>query len=60
VEAGMFQLIVSPYNEVSDQVKQRSAEGKTEMAAVASALRAVARAYEENEEEHAEEIMSLV
>jgi hypothetical protein len=45
LEAGVFQLIVSPYDAVVQSVAQRCAEGKTEMEKIASALLANAKNY---------------
>lgn len=49
LEAGVFQLIVSPYDAVVQTVAKRCAEGKTEMQSIASALNANAKNYAINE-----------
>ncbi len=46
VEAGLFQLIVSPYNQVVDAVQARCREGATAMTEVATTLRRVADTYD--------------
>jgi uncharacterized protein YukE len=49
VEAGLFQLIVSPYNEVVEAVHSRCSEAATAMRDVASTLRTVAATYDEED-----------
>ena len=44
--AGIFAMIVSEYEAAIDQIAARCREGGTEMAAIATALRANADAYE--------------
>lgn len=52
ITAGVFQLIVSPYEALLDQVADRSAQGKTEMGNIATELRNTATAYEQTEDEN--------
>jgi hypothetical protein len=54
IEAGLFQLVVSPYNEVVNQVRGRCGEGKAAMADIAQTLREVADTYdaEDRRSEH--------
>ncbi|MFI2666694.1 hypothetical protein [Micromonospora carbonacea] len=59
VEAGLFQLIVSPYNDVVQQVSQRCDEGKKSMAEVAQTLRKVADTYDEEDRNNAHKIHKL-
>lgn len=47
VEAGLFQLVVSPYNEVVHQVQARCQEGQTAMTEIAETLRSVADTYDQ-------------
>ncbi|MFJ8852015.1 hypothetical protein [Streptomyces sp. NPDC102437] len=49
LQAGVFQLLVSAYGAVVDQVSERSAEGAVQMAAVATALYKNAKAYDDHE-----------
>jgi mitochondrial fission protein ELM1 len=46
LEAGLFQLMVSPYNDVVHAVADRSKEGATAMAEIAGTLRSVADTYD--------------
>ncbi|WP_433344202.1 type VII secretion target [Micromonospora sp. CA-111912] len=59
VEAGLFQLIVSPYNDVVQQVSQRCDEGKKAMTEVAQTLRKVADTYDEEDRNNAHKIHKL-
>lgn len=52
LEAGMFQLIVDPYDSVIDQVIGRCGEGKDQMQAIGDSLRAAAKTYAEEEQEN--------
>jgi hypothetical protein len=45
-EAGLFQLMVGPYNDVIHSVAARCTEGATAMTAIADTLRAVADTYD--------------
>lgn len=49
VEAGLFQVIFSSYEEVLDQVVARAAEGTGRTADVGATLRAVADTYDQEE-----------
>jgi hypothetical protein len=49
IQAGVFQLIVSPYDAVVQAVAQRCSEGQTEMRDIASALNSNATDYADNE-----------
>ncbi|MEU6206087.1 type VII secretion target [Micromonospora musae] len=59
VEAGLFQLIVSPYNDVVQHVTQRCREGQAAMTEVASTLRKVADIYDEEDRNNAHELRKL-
>lgn len=49
ITAGVFQLIVSPYEALLNEVADRSAQGEAEMAKIATELRKTAATYEETE-----------
>lgn len=59
VEAGLFQLIVSPYNDVVDQVAARCAEGTVAMTDIAATLRAVATTYDNEDRSGAHRISGI-
>lgn len=59
VEAGLFQLIVSPYNDVVRHVSQRCLEGQTAMAEVANTLRQVADTYDEEDRSNEHKIRNI-
>ncbi|WP_245854381.1 hypothetical protein [Micromonospora wenchangensis] len=59
VEAGLFQLIVSPYNDVVRQVSQRCSEGRTATTEVGQTLRKVADTYDEEDRNNAHKIRNL-
>ena len=59
VEAGLFQLIVSPYNDVVNTVRARCQEGRTAMTQVAATLRRVAAVYEEEDRDNAHRIRGV-
>ncbi len=59
VEAGLFQLIVGPYNAVVGAVTDRCREGKQQTAEVASTLRQVADTYEREDANNAHKIHNL-
>lgn len=46
LEAGLFQLMVGPYNDVIDMVSARCQEGAAAMAEIAGTLRSVADTYD--------------
>lgn len=46
IEAGIFQLLVSAYDTVTDVVRDRTAEGAQEMAVIATTLNQVANTYD--------------
>jgi hypothetical protein len=54
VEAGLFQLVVSPYSDVVNQVRARCGEARTAMTEIAATLRSVADTYdaEDRNSEH--------
>ncbi|MBF9071652.1 type VII secretion target [Streptacidiphilus fuscans] len=52
VQAGIFQLAVSPYVEVIQAVQERSQEGQKAMNDIAGGLRQVAANYEHQEQSH--------
>ncbi|WP_371629556.1 hypothetical protein OG892_16435 [Streptomyces sp. NBC_00341] len=49
LQAGVFQLLVSAYEAVIDQISARSSEGEVQMSAVATALYKNAKAYDDHE-----------
>ncbi|WP_328696580.1 hypothetical protein [Streptomyces sp. NBC_00342] len=51
LEAGLFQLVVTNYNEAIDQISARCSEGESRMAEVADALIKNANAYDNHEAE---------
>jgi uncharacterized protein YukE len=59
VEAGLFQLIVSPYNDVVNAVQSRCQEGQTAMTEIARTLRSAADTYEREDQSNAHEIHNL-
>jgi hypothetical protein len=46
LEAGLFQIMVGPYNEVIDAVAARTREGATAMTGIGQTLRSVADTYD--------------
>ena len=46
LEAGLFQLMVGPYNDVIDMVSARCQEGAAAMTEIAGTLRSVADTYD--------------
>lgn len=59
VKAGLFQLIVSPYNEVVRHVSQRCLEGQAAMTEVANTLRQVADTYDEEDRSNEHSIRNI-
>ncbi|KXK62147.1 hypothetical protein AWW66_09925 [Micromonospora rosaria] len=59
VEAGLFQLIVSPYNDVVEQVSGRCNEGRAALAEVGRTLRFVADTYDEEDRSNAHRLNNL-
>lgn len=59
IEAGLFQIIVSPYNDVVRTVADRCREGEAAMREVASTLRDVANTYEQEDLNNAHRIRDL-
>lgn len=51
LEAGMFQIVFSAYEQAIDQISQRCEEGNKRTQEIASALIRNAKSYDENEEE---------
>jgi hypothetical protein len=49
LNAGIFQLIVSPYEAVLNAVTDRASEGKSEMGNIATSLRTSADTYDKTE-----------
>jgi len=49
LEAGVFQLIVTPYEEVVNQVQGRCKEAVDRMKEISTTLRQVAKTYDEEE-----------
>lgn len=52
ITAGVFQLIVSPYEALLNEVADRSAQGQAEMEKIATELRSTAATYEKTEIEN--------
>ncbi len=59
LEAGIFQLMVSAYDEVVDMVTSRCREGSQRMSEIASTLRQVANTYEDEERHNEHAFRSL-
>jgi len=59
LEAGIFQLIVTPYSEVVDAVVTRCREGSQQMVDIANTLRNVAKIYDEEEKNHEHKMRKL-
>lgn len=56
VEAGIFQIVFSAYEQAIDQIAERRNEGKERTHEIASALIRNAKAYDTNEEETTEHV----
>jgi len=59
LEAGIFQLIVSPYEAVVDLTVARCQEGQRRMTEIASTLRKVADTYDEEERNNEHRIRNV-
>jgi len=59
LEAGLFQLMVGPYNEVVDAVAARTREGATAMTEIGRTLRSVADTYDAEDEDGAHRIRHI-
>ncbi len=59
VEAGLFQLIVSPDNDLVEHLANRCAEGKAAMTEIAKTLRSVADTYDEEDRNSAHRIQNI-
>lgn len=59
LQAGIFQIMVTAYNDAVDVVQSRCSEGTTNLADIATALRANADAYENQELEVTDSFSSL-
>ncbi|GAA1608294.1 type VII secretion target [Actinoplanes couchii] len=59
LEAGLFQMMVGPYNDVVQAVSARCAEGATAMTEVAATLRAAADTYDAEDEAGAHRIKNI-
>ncbi|HET9138525.1 hypothetical protein [Actinophytocola sp.] len=59
IEAGIFQLIVGPYDAAADQVTNRCREGEQRMAEVADTLRQVADTYDAEEARNEHQLRNL-
>ena len=59
VEAGLFQILVHPYNEVVQAVAARCREGGTAMTEIAGTLRSVAGTYEAEDQAGAHRIKNV-
>jgi hypothetical protein len=59
VEAGLFQIIVSPYSDVVHAVTDRCREGAAAMTEVARTLRTAADTYDEEDLSSAHKIRNL-
>lgn len=56
LEAGLFQMMVEPYNQVIRAVSARCAEGATAMTEIAATLRTVADTYDAEDRDGAHRI----
>lgn len=59
LEAGLFQLMVGPYNDVIDAVSARFREGATAMTEIATTLRGVADTYDAEDRASAHRIRGV-
>ncbi|GLH98880.1 type VII secretion target [Phytohabitans aurantiacus] len=59
IEAGLFQLVVSPYNDVVNAVRSRCQEGQTAKTEIARTLRSAADTYDREDQSNAHEIHNL-
>ncbi|MEV0902379.1 hypothetical protein [Actinoplanes sp. NPDC049802] len=59
LEAGLFQLMVGPYNDVIHGVAARCAEGATAMTEMAATLRSVADTYDAEDRAGAHRIKKI-
>ncbi|MBG0569110.1 type VII secretion target [Actinoplanes aureus] len=59
LEAGLFQIMVGPYNDVINAVAARCAEGATAMSEIAGTLRSAADTYEAEDEAGAHRIKNV-
>ncbi|MFF5180443.1 hypothetical protein ACFY2Q_20650 [Micromonospora sp. NPDC000316] len=59
LEAGLFQLIVTPYDEAADQITARCREGQQRMTEIATTLRKVADTYDAEEANNAHQLNNL-
>ena len=59
LEAGLFQIMVGPYNDVISAVTARCAEGATAMSEIAGTLRSAADTYEAEDEAGAHRIKNV-
>lgn len=59
MEAGIFQIIVAPYDAVVAQVSARCEEGSHSMHGIASALELSARTYSQAEQDTASNILRV-
>lgn len=59
VEAGLFQIIVGPYNDVIDVVTARCAEGSIATGEIAGTLRRAADTYEAEDQAGAHQIKDV-
>ncbi|MEJ3742795.1 type VII secretion target [Actinomycetes bacterium KLBMP 9797] len=59
IEAGLFQLLVGPYNELVTAVRSRCQEGQAAMTEIATTLRSAADTYQREDENNAHRIHHL-
>ncbi|SDT80899.1 type VII secretion target [Actinoplanes derwentensis] len=59
LEAGLFQVMVDPYNDVIRAVTARCAEGATAMGEIAATLRSVADTYDAEDRAGAHRIKNI-
>jgi hypothetical protein len=59
IEAGIFQIIVGPYDAATDQVTNRCREGQQRMTEVATTLRQVADTYDAEEARNEHRLRNL-
>ena len=59
LEAGIFQIIVGAYGELTNHVEARCTEGAAEMAKIGSALQKIASEYEQKDQSQAQQYRSV-
>jgi hypothetical protein len=59
LEAGIYQIMVGPYNEVVDMVVARCLEGRQQMAQIAATLKRIADTYDDEERQGQHRLFNL-